>query len=954
MERRSTSFFAGGVFRSLISLTIFMVLSGLLASEDRTFSQASGLETGIRLREQGRYEQSLEILEKEINSTYSKENPGYRGRCWLNLALDYWNLGEVSRAENAFIYVLALVGEIKDEGLKDYAQTALHIIKLYREGKAKKGAKQYKVSEKMLKAAQRLAKDKGLKDLELKCLFQLSFAYFYQNYLQSYFECNSEVVRIAEEIRNYYDLFRGLNNIGTYYFINKNILKSHDYFDRALVLAEKEKLLPKDPVILFNLAVTSSQLGLYDLSENYIERALEFYQKGDDLATTISLLSQLAISIHKKTRMNGSLPNRERPRELLSTALELSRQAGLKDQEAEMLNNLGFVLLEVEPERARTLCLQSLKLGEELGKQKVIAASLNNLATLSFKENDIDRAQELYSRALSIALKVDYWSEIWTNYYGLARCLERRGKYEKAFQTYQKALEALAPVRDSITFDLYRIRFDRSKKDVYEGLIRSLVKYRLGHPGQRADKLVFSALNNIKARVFMEELSRLSSGREGDNQVEELNKLDRMISDFVSQSEKVQDETAFSRLAELEYRYLRLRELNGHGQAALSNSRTAMPGLEQVQKEALSGNELVLDFFLGKEASYCFVISRDHFRIIQLPVEQEIEKSIRLYIKLLASPAVAEEDLRMAGRRIAQLLLPVEDLRSKKFSSLIIIPDGHLNWLPFETLIVDDPKYPEGRYLVESHNVYYIPALAMVNRYRVDDRVNGYGRELLAFGNPYHSRWFNNQVRARIYFAEGIHPDPDFYLGSLPFSQKEIKQLAKLFPKNSCDLFLRKKASEDNLKSLNLSRYRIIHFACHGLISEKFPQRSSLVLSSFKKSSEDGFLTAREIYTLRLNSELVVLAACQSSRGTIERAEGVIGLPRIFLLAGSQAVISSLWSVNDRSSQELMLQFYRSLLDGQSKDEALRQAKLRMMRKGKSHPYYWAGYILTGDARSIY
>ncbi|MCR4395516.1 MAG: CHAT domain-containing protein [Candidatus Saccharicenans sp.] len=617
-----------------------------------------------------------------------------------------------------------------------------------------------------------------------------------------------------------------------------------------------------------------------------------------------------------------------------------------------MLNNLGFILLEVEPEKARKLCLQSLRLGEELGEQKVIAASLNNLATLSFKENAIHRAQELYSRSLSTALKVDYWDEIWTNYYGLARCLEKQGNYAQAIQNYQKALEALTPLRDNITFDLYRLGFDRGKKYVYEGLIRSLVKYRLEHPGLQADKLVFSALNNIQARVFREELGRVSSGPEGDTQAEELNKIDRMISDFLSQSENVQDETAFSRLAELEFRYLRLRELNG--QAALTNSKDIRPSLEYIQKEFLSENELALDFIIGQEDSYCFLISRDDFRVIQLPGEQEIEKSVKLYIKLLASLAVTEEDLRAAGRRIGQLLLPIGDLRSKKYSTLIIIPDGLLNNLPFETLILDDPDNPEGRYLVETFNVYYVPALATINRHQVDNRFNGYSRELLAFGNPHHSRWFNNQVRARIYFAEGILPRPDFRLVSLPFSQKEINQLEKIFPENKCDLFLRKKASEENLKSLNLSQYRIIHFACHGLSSEKFPQRSSLVLSSSPRSSEDGFLTAREIYRLRLNSELVVLAACQSSRGTIERAEWVIGLPRFFLLAGSQAVISSLWSVNDRSSLELMLQFYRGLLGGQSKDKALRQAKLRMIRNWKSHPYYWAGFILTGNARSIY
>ncbi|MGB9907280.1 MAG: tetratricopeptide repeat protein, partial [Candidatus Saccharicenans sp.] len=492
MERGPIVCSVRDLFKVLASLTIFLMLSGFLGSEDRTFIPASGFDRAVRLREEGRYQQSLEILEKEINGPYSQENPGYRGRCWLNLALDYWNLGEVSRAENAFIYVLALVGEIKDEGLRDYAQTALTIIKLYKEGKAYKEEKKYKESKNIFNEAIHLSKQNEMYEFCLKCLRQLSFVYWSGNEIGPILGLNEEALYISRKINNFYEQIRSLNQLGSYYFNKKNFLKSHDYFDRALVLAEKENLLHKEPVILFNLAVTSSQLGLYDLCQNYIERALEFYQKGDDLPTTISLLSQLAISIHKKSVVNGPFLNKEKPRELLSTALELSRQAGFRDLEAQMLNNLGFILLEVEPEKARKLCLQSLKLGEELGDQKVIAASLNNLATLSFKENAIHRAQELYSRSLSTALKVDYWGEIWTNYYGLARCLEKQGDYAHAIQNYQKALEALNPLRDNITFDLYRIGFDRGKKYVYEGLIRSLVKYRLEHPGLQADKLVFS------------------------------------------------------------------------------------------------------------------------------------------------------------------------------------------------------------------------------------------------------------------------------------------------------------------------------------------------------------------------------------------------------------------------------------------------------------------------------
>jgi len=258
--------------------------------------------------------------------------------------------------------------------------------------------------------------------------------------------------------------------------------------------------------------------------------------------------------------MNFQPANRERPKELLSTALELSRQAGLKDQEAIMLNNLGYVLLEADPQKAKDLCLRSWRLAVELNDIKVMAASLNNLATLSFKENDLNRAKNLYRQALALGLKADHFQEIWNNYLGLARCSEKLGNYESAIQAYQQALEALSPVRKNITLDPYRINFDRGKKEIYEGLVRSLVKYRLRHPGNRADKMAFSALNRVKARVLIEELDRLSSSQEHQNQSEELNKIDRMISDFLNRPENILDESSFNHLTELEYRYLRLQE----------------------------------------------------------------------------------------------------------------------------------------------------------------------------------------------------------------------------------------------------------------------------------------------------------------------------------------------------------------------------------------------------------
>lgn len=154
---------------------------------------------------------------------------------------------------------------------------------------------------------------------------------------------------------------------------------------------------------------------------------------------------------------------------MLSTALELSRQAGMRDLEARMLNNLGYVLLEIDPEKARDLCLRSWRLGEHLKDSKVIIASINNLATLSLRENKVIRAKELYTRSLALAIKEDYWVEIFSNYYGLARCFEKLGDYKSAIQSYQKALETVDQVRGSITLELFRIGFDRGKKRFTRG-----------------------------------------------------------------------------------------------------------------------------------------------------------------------------------------------------------------------------------------------------------------------------------------------------------------------------------------------------------------------------------------------------------------------------------------------------------------------------------------------------
>ena len=448
-------------------------------------------------------------------------------------------------------------------------------------------------------------------------------------------------------------------------------------------------------------------------------------------------------------------------------------------------------------------------------------------------------------------------------------------------------------------------------------------------------------------------MDNLKKGRTSSASSRELAELEGVINDFFNHDENLGEEDSFGELLELEHRYLQLwvAELGrGNRKEILS-----LPSLNSLQENLLTSGKVILDYLLGENESYCFLFSRTEFQIFHLPAEKEIEKSVKLYIKLLADPTSEEEDLKKVGAELGSWLLPSLSGLSDSVTSLTIIPDGILNYLPFETLRLNNQNSGERQeYLIEKFPVSYGLSLASLYRSTQEEDQGDYKKDFLGFGNPLCQQKEKDQLLARLYYADNRSLSLRPSLSELPYSQQEIKRIAALFPAEAGDLFYQKKATEDRFKALDLTQYRIIHLACHGLVSEQFPLRSSLILATRKGSQEDGFLTVREIYQLRLRTELIVLSACESSRGLVEKREGVIGLPRIFLLVGCRSVISSLWAVNDLATQELMLEFYRGLLAGRDKQEALRVAKLKMIGSSKSHPYYWAAFVLMGEVGKVY
>jgi len=182
---------------------------------------------------------------------------------------------------------------------------------------------------------------------------------------------------------------------------------------------------------------------------------------------------------------------------------------------------------------------------------------------------------------------------------------------------------------------------------------------------------------------------------------------------------------------------------------------------------------------------------------------------------------------------------------------------------------------------------------------------------------------------------------------------QEIAQLARTTGATA-DVWLDLEASEGNVETRDLSRYRVLHFATHGLLDTERPQFTGLALAPTGAPDADGFLRVGEVFNLRLGSPLVILSACETGLGKEKRGEGVIGLTRAFMYAGAPTVGVSLWSVADKSTAELMPDFYGRLLTGQASGApaALRAAQQQMIAgKHYSAPFYWAPFVLVGDWR---
>ncbi|HKL07912.1 MAG TPA: CHAT domain-containing tetratricopeptide repeat protein [Bacteroidales bacterium] len=379
-------------------------------------------------------------------------------------------------------------------------------------------------------------------------------------------------------------------------------------------------------------------------------------------------------------------------------------------------------------------------------------------------------------------------------------------------------------------------------------------------------------------------------------------------------------------------------------------------------------------YFAGESATTIFTITENNMDITTVPTIKNLDDTIKNYRSGLiytASSRFAAIYKRQAYEFYQKLIPQNID---PQIENLIIIPDAELSMIPFETFITEEAgskDWNELSYLIKKYNVSYSYSANLFYKTFPKERFKEIEttelNDWLAFAPVFDdSNTAGLTLRTRELLqafdsemddtlgARGRLLDGD-YISPLPGTESEVEAIFREFDEKGKKALvqIKKKANEDFVKSGKLADYKYLHFATHGFVNTKKPELSGMFLAQDSTLNEDGILYQDEIYNLDLNADLTVLSACETGLGQIKKGEGLIGLTRALLYAGSKNIIVSLWKVADESTSDLMIDFYKHLLEEDQKtpefSKALQQAKLEMINQGKyAHPFYWSPFILIG------
>ncbi len=727
------------------------------------------------------------------------------------------------------------------------------------------------------------------------------------------------------------------DRIGHLYYVLEEFSKARDLLEDALRLSSETRNISLQKTQLIRLGDLSSKLG--DL-----EAALKYQQR----------------------------------------ALGLTRDGGDKKSEARVLTRIGILSQLVgKPKQALDSYNEAKEIRSELGDVKGVSENLLQIALVTSTLGDADSAVENLRIALSIAQSSDDRSMLWKAYFIMGRTLEAKKSPGEALEAYRKAMTILESMDDEAPEDSEEDDFIYGgRRALYEAALRVLMGLARKDPGGAYDSQAFRIVEKLKAVDFDKALSSINvetfSDLPGELVLKERSlrfTLKNLASKLEAERSKPHpDQATIKKLVEdrksKEKSFKELKSLFRQEYPAYAELRYPSPvSVAKLQKEVIGPDEAVLEYVVTRGRTYLFAIDRQRFHTFSIDYSsQDAEKDVEILLRpLLRSETLASWDPSVAYRIYTKVVKPVEYFLVGK-KTVTIVPHGVLSSVPFE-ILVDSKSHATKRfwsasdppsYLVEKYTFCYAPSASLLTYVRNRKHDTTPGWNFVGFGDAdytdlYKTGASNPGAEKLVSGLNASSPSGRSHdLRPLPGARKELTEIVKILG-GPTQIYVGPQATETLFKKADLGRYGYVHLATHGVLlggSGRFHQRPAIVFSLYGDKENDGFLQLNEVFGLRLNADMVVLSSCFGrTKVDSSGADSVLQLARAFIFAGADALVLSLWQVHDDSTAKLFVEMYRNL-DQESKAEALRRAKLSLLKNsGTSHPYYWGPFIIVGDWR---
>jgi CHAT domain-containing protein len=645
---------------------------------------------------------------------------------------------------------------------------------------------------------------------------------------------------------------------------------------------------------------------------------------------------------------------------------------------------------------------EALRVYRRMHNRRGQANVLNEIGRIYQGKGQSNKALYYHRQALPITQAAGDRNVEAATLYQIARVERQLGKLDDALTHITQSDDAIESLRAQIVNPDLRASYFASVQKYSALYIDLLMKMSLQHPEQDFAKRAFELNDNARARSLLEIVAEgRAKIRHGIDPAllarervlqEQLSGKASYYMRALSGNDKAESQLAEKELREINTSYQELQTQIRQESPLYANLTNPQPlELTQIQAELRDPDVLLLEYALGEETSYVWAVTANSFASFPLPAGSRIEAAANQVNKFLTArqslaetphsdlgeqAASSDEDYWPAATALSEMVLgPVAHLLPGK--RLLIVADGKLQYMPFDALpnptqALDRKPVP----LALTHEVTNLSSASILSVIRAGKPAEDNGKVIVVLADPVFdktdprvspsdagsessatvSRAASEHVSFQNSAMRDIVAPGGTSIPRLLGTRQEAEAIMAVTPSGTGLVATDFNAGRAIAMNGELGHYKIVHFATHGVVNTLHPELSGIMLSLVNASgqSEDGFLQLHDIYNLDLSqTQLVVLSACRTALGKEVKGEGLVGLTRGFMYAGSKSVIASLWKVDDRATAELMKHFYRAMFDeGLPPSAALRKAKEAMWRQPRWHaPYFWAAFVLQGEYR---